>query len=253
MCYLSTKLKKGHRMLPNFFKKLTSLFVTKSDSNLEYEKIRAPSDYSPWNLDKEFQRVLSEISGFTLVDKFRCYELWKLVEESAKLQDGHFIEIGVWRGGTGALIAQKVKNLGLSNKVYLCDTFTGIVKTTKFDTSYFGGEHNDTSLVLVKDFIFNKFKLDNVEILEGIFPDQTGNKVKDLKFRFVHVDVDVYQSAKDLVEWIWDKMVPGAIMVYDDYGFSSCSGITKYVNEQRLLKDRLVIHNLNGHAIVIKL
>jgi len=47
-------------------------------------------------------------------------------------------------------------------------------------------------------------------------------------------------------------MVPGGIIVYDDYGFSSCAGITKYVNEQVMCKDRVVIHNLNGHAIVIK-
>ena len=42
-------------------------------------------------------------------------------------------------------------------------------------------------------------------------------------------------------------------MVYDDYGFYGCDGITKYVEEQMMRKDRLVIHNLNGHAIILKL
>jgi hypothetical protein len=32
-----------------------------------------------------------------------------------------------------------------------------------------------------------------------------------------------------------------------------CEGITRFVNEQVPMPDRLVIHNLNGHAIVIKL
>jgi O-methyltransferase len=41
--------------------------------------------------------------------------------------------------------------------------------------------------------------------------------------------------------------------VYDDYGFASCDGVTRAVNEQRSLADRIVFHNLNGHAVVIKL
>lgn len=95
--------------------------------------------------------------------------------------------------------------------------------------------------------------LNNVEILEGIFPDQTGRRLEGLQFRFCHIDVDVYQSAKDIVDWIWDKMVPGGIVVYDDYGFDTCDGITQFVEEQMTYTDRLVIHNLNGHAIVFKL
>jgi O-methyltransferase len=44
----------------------------------------------------------------------------------------------------------------------------------------------------------------------------------------------------------------GGMIVYDDYGFQSCGGVTKYVNEQRSLPGRIVLHNLNGHAIVVK-
>jgi O-methyltransferase len=47
-------------------------------------------------------------------------------------------------------------------------------------------------------------------------------------------------------------MVPWGIIVYDDYGFSGCEGITRYVNEQIGKRDRLVLHNLNGHAVVVK-
>ena len=47
-------------------------------------------------------------------------------------------------------------------------------------------------------------------------------------------------------------MVPGGIIVYDDYDFSTADGVTKYVEKQRNCSDRVIIHNLNGHAIVIK-
>jgi O-methyltransferase len=218
-----------------------------------YEPVLPAATYSPWNKDPRFLEMLAAIEGRTLVDKYRCFELWKLVEQVSKLKNGSIIEIGVWRGGTGALIAKQAGNCGIKEKVFLCDTFTGVVKTGAKDSSYSGGEHADTSRQAVEKLLFTQLKLDNVEILEGIFPDQTGHQVEGLKFRLCHVDVDVYQSAKDIVAWIWDNMVPGGIMVYDDYGFCTCDGITKYVEEQMMCSDRLVFHNLNGHAIIVKL
>jgi O-methyltransferase len=219
----------------------------------EYGLVLPGASYSPWNKDTLFKEMLTSIEGFTMVDKYRCFELWKLVEQAAKLKHGSLIEIGVWRGGTGALIAKQASNCGIRDKVFLCDTFAGVPKATEMDSTYIGGEHADTSRRLVEELIVNKCKLDNTEILEGIFPEQTGFRLEDQRFRFCHIDVDVYQSAKDIVEWIWARMVRGGIMVYDDYGFKSCSGIVRYVEEQMLHKDRIVIHNLNGHAIVLKM
>jgi O-methyltransferase len=219
----------------------------------DYGAVLPYATYSPWNKDDLFQAIYASIKPFTLVDEYRCFELWKLVEQVAKLNSGAIIEIGVWRGGTGALIARQAKNCGIEDKVFLCDTFAGVVKAGERDSRYKGGEHSDTSRQGVEELILKRMNLDNVEILEGIFPDQTGHRVDSMQFRFCHIDVDVYQSAKDIVDWIWDKMVPGGITVYDDYGFDGCDGIAKYVDEQRKCIDRLVIHNLNGHAIILKL
>lgn len=94
--------------------------------------------------------------------------------------------------------------------------------------------------------------LDNTKILAGIFPEETGKLVAEEIFRFCHIDVDVYQSAKDVMEWLWPKLVSGGIVVFDDYGFHGCDGVTRFVNEERSKKDRIIIHNLNGHAIMIK-
>jgi O-methyltransferase len=219
----------------------------------QYQAIRPTSTYNPWNKDKLFSQTYQTIQKFTLVDKYRCFELWELVKQSSKLANGAIIEIGVWRGGTGALIAKQAKKCGIPSKVYLCDTLTGLVKTGPRDSIYKGSEHANTSREIVENLIYGQMNLDNVRILEGIFPDQTGDEVKNLQFRFCHIDVDVYQSAKDIADYIWNKMVSGGIIVYDDYGSWGCDGITKYVDEQMLYKDRVVIYNLNGHAIVIKL
>jgi O-methyltransferase len=225
----------------------------KFPAGVEYAPVTPAATYSPWNKDCLFQQVYALVQGYTLVDKYRCYELWKLIEQSAKLNNGSIIEIGVWRGGTGALIAGQAKKCDIGDKVFLCDTFTGVEKAGPKDSSYKGGEHADTTRQVVEELIFKRMNLDNVEILEGIFPDQTAHLIEGCNFRFYHIDVDVYQSAKDIVDWIWDRIVPGGMVVYDDYGFESCDGITKYVEEQMNFKDRLIFHNLNGHAIILKL
>ncbi len=71
-------------------------------------------------------------------------------------------------------------------------------------------------------------------------------------FGYCHIDVDVYQSAKN-IDWIREKMIVGGVIFFDDYGFHTCDGITTYVNEQRSLTERIVIHNPNGHPIMFKL
>lgn len=95
--------------------------------------------------------------------------------------------------------------------------------------------------------------LKNVQILEGIFPDETSKTIENKSFSLCHIDVDVYKSAKDIVKWVWPRLVDNGIIIFDDYGFQGCEGITAFVNEEINKKDRLVIHNLNGHAIMIKL
>jgi O-methyltransferase len=217
----------------------------------EYGQILPHATYSPWNMDSDFCAVSEIIKDHTLVDNFRCYELWTLVEQSAKLT-GDIIEIGTWRGGTGALMAVQAARCGIDGKVYLCDTFTGVVKSSDKDTYYNDGEHADVSLEGVRNLIDRQLGLNNVEILQGMFPEDTGHQVAQNRFRLCHIDVDVYQSASDILDWVWERLVPGGIVVYDDYGFQSCDGIRKHVNEIKSRKDGIVLHNLNGHAIVMK-
>jgi O-methyltransferase len=229
------------------------IFRIYKPNNNSYEEVKPWATYSPWNNDRAFVSVFEKINKNTLIDKYRCFELWSLIKQSSKLSSGSIIEIGVWRGGSGALMAQQAKNCGISAPIYLCDTFKGMVKSGKNDSFIKDNVLSDTSIKIVEDLLLNNLKLNNVRILEGVFPDESSHRVENETFRFCHIDVDVYESAKDITDWIWDKIVPGGIIVYDDYGFDGTDGITKYVEEQMLYTDRLILHNLNGHAVIIKL
>jgi len=111
----------------------------------EHQTITPLASYAPWNLDPLFAKVYEQCRTHTLVDIYRCYEIWSTVGEAAKLEQGDLMEVGVWRGGSGAVIAAQSARLIPSAEVVLCDTFTGVVKTGAQDTFYKDGMHGDTS------------------------------------------------------------------------------------------------------------
>ncbi len=206
--------------------------------------------YSPWLLDSAFMDCHRVIKDYTLVDLYRCYELWHLLGQTAGLP-GDVLEVGTWRGGTGALLGHRAQLLGLDCSVFLCDTFAGVVKTGDEDVAYSGGEHADTSLPVVRDLL-GRLDVSNVTILQGIFPEDTAEQVADRTFRLCHIDVDVYQSGKDVLNWVWPRLPVGGLVVFDDFGFASTTGITQLVHEQEQRDDLVCVQNLNGHAVFIK-
>jgi O-methyltransferase len=239
-------------LLRRFINRMGYVVYRKPAGAGAYGVVLPEANYTPWESDAGFLQVYRQIRTHTLVDVYRCYELWTLVAQSAKLE-GALLEVGVWRGGTGALIAQRAALSGIREPVYLCDTFKGVVKTGAKDSSYSDGKHADTSRAAVESLVHDQLGLQNVTVMEGRFPEETAARIVDARFRFCHIDVDVYDSAKGVAEWVWSRLAVGGLIVYDDYGFLWCDGVTRYVEEQRGAPDRLILHNLNGHAVVIKI
>lgn len=144
---------------------------------------------------------------------------------------------------------------GGSSKLYIADTFQGVVKAgSDKDTRYQGGEHSDASIDQVAK-LFLRLNMPLPDILVGTFPDDHP-EFKIPQLSFVHCDVDAYKSTKDIVEWCLPRLRLGGMVVFDDYGFRGCEGVTRYVNElvNRPSINSLFtcVHNLNGHAILIR-
>ena len=142
-------------------------------------------------------------------------------------------------------------HLDSTSTVYLCDTWKGVVKTGDVDTYYRDGKHDDASREIVEELVA-ALGTDERRAACRASSRRDGRPDRGQTFRLCHFDVDVYQSAKDVLDWVWPRLSPGGVVVFDDYGFPACPGVTKLVDEQRMRDDRLVLHNLNGHGIVVK-
>jgi O-methyltransferase len=213
-----------------------------------HHRILPYATLAPWLNDIEFINIYDKIKSYTLVDLYRCYELWVLAKQTKKVS-GAILEVGVWRGGTGVILAEAAKRSG--KRVFLADTFRGVVKAGANDTAYKGGEHSDTSNELVSGLLCS-LSLEDVILLDGVFPEQTEHFVQE-RIAMLHCDVDVYASAKDVAEWCLPRMGAGSILVFDDYGFYGCEGVTMLCNELRMRDDLMFTHNLNGHAVFFKI
>lgn len=222
-----------------------------ASSDIRHSVVIPTASYSPWLSDPEFQAAYEVLKANTMVDLYRCYELWSLIGQCGRL-GGDILEVGVWRGGTGCLMAVKAKLMGLTNsKIYLADTFSGVVKAGEMDPSYRGGEHADTSIDILQKSL-DALGLDNIRPLVGIFPEETAAPLADARFALCHIDVDVYSSAADVLDWVWPRLLTGGVVVFDDCGGLLTAGVTRLVVERTGTPNALFIYNLNGHAVMVK-
>ena len=131
------------------------------------------------------------------------------------------------------------------------DTFLGVVKAGELDTAYVGGEHSDTSVETIEALLTELGVREDCTLLQGMLLEDTGARGPE-RIALLHCDVDVYESCRGVVGWCLPHLAPGAVLVFDDYGFMSRERVTRFCNELRQQPGLLFIHNLNGHALFVK-
>ncbi len=210
------------------------------------------STYAPWHDDVAFREIYDAVNGSTFVDQYKCYELWEQVGQLAAVP-GDVLEVGVWRGGTSMVIGRRLAQLDPDARMFLADTFQGVAKAGSEDPWYRGGEHADTSPTMVQA-LADRVGV-SVELLIGMFPEDTAARIEDRTFRLVHIDVDVYDSARDTLEWAWPRLSVGGVVVFDDYGSFQCEGVATLGRQLFALNLQVgrLVHNLNGHLVLFKL
>ena len=210
------------------------------------------STYAPWQDDTDFRPPTTQSQGNTLVDVWRCHELWSLVGELREVP-GAILEVGVWRGGTGALIARALPAPRHRRRVYLCDTWEGVVKTGVASTPYYrDGKHDDTSLDIVRNAAA-RLGLGNVECLRGYLPRRHGQQVAGPRRSGCATSTSTSTSRpRTCSSGCGRGCRPRGVVVFDDYGFPACqaSPSSSTSAHLRAATGSLARTTLNGHLVV---
>lgn len=120
-------------------------------------------------------------------------------------KEGMFLEFGVYSGSTINIIADKYRN----EKIYGFDSFEGLPEDWNgwtLEQSYFKTQ----SLPKVRE---------NVILIKGWFDEVLPNFIKQHNedIAFLHVDCDIYSSAKYVLETLGSRIKSGTIIVFDEY------------------------------------
>jgi O-methyltransferase len=204
--------------------------------------------YSPWLGEPSFERVYQRARPFTLVSRDRCYVLWRTLMQAMHL-NGEIVECGVFRGGTALLEAETLRTQESIRHLHLFDTFAGMPATTsgidRFEPGDFGGTSIGSVQALLSPYDF-------VDFHAGYMPD-TFEGLDVNRIAWAHIDVDIYKSVRDCIEFVYPRLLPGGYMVFDDYGFPSCASARRAVDEAFAGRPEVPLCLPTGQCLVVKL
>jgi O-methyltransferase len=203
--------------------------------------------FSPWLGNGEFGRYYKIAAPKTLVSVPRCYILYSLLMQAMNIS-GDVWECGVYKGGTAAMIASILKDGSSSKKLYLFDTFEGMPETDSEKDRFKKGDFSDTTIEAVASYV----GCDDICILRKGFIPATFVGLESASIAFAHIDVDIYKSIFDCLNFIWPRLSLGGFIVFDDYGFPSCPGARAAVDKFFYGQKCIPLCLPTGQAVVFK-
>lgn len=143
---------------------------------------------------------------------------------SASKLSGDFVECGVNKGFMSSAIMTYLDWNSMNRKFYLLDTFKGLEVRYVSEAEKAAGylERNKNSLasgyyVSGADQARRNFaEWKNTVIIEGAIPDSLKD-VDTKSIAFIHMDLNCSPPEVAAMELLWDRLVPGAFVLHDDY------------------------------------
>lgn len=198
-----------------------------------------------WFQDAEFFRAYDRLKP---ADRRRSAERKYFLRSLLSLADGlpgDTAECGVYKGAASWFICQHFVGSGKVHHGF--DSFEGLSSPASIDGSFWRkgdcttGEH--AAYTTLSGF--------PVELHGGWIPDRF-HEVANHRFCFVHVDVDLYAPTRDSIEFFYPRVVPGGVMLFDDYGSSASPGAARAISEFMSDRPEPLVEVPTQQAFVIK-
>ena len=200
-----------------------------------------------WRNDKVFEENYLGLVGddFHSIDrKYTVNQFLQLIKNIP----GDMAECGVYKGATAWFMGAFIQQQGLNKILHVFDSFEGLSKPKSEDGTYWAAGNLAADEAACRN---NLSSFAFVKYYKGWIPDRF-DEVETTRFCFVHIDVDLYQPTLDAISFFYEKLNKGGMMICDDYGFSTCPGAKKAMDDFFANKNEPVIMLTTGQAFIIK-
>ena len=181
------------------------------------------------------------------------YEIYKRVTGLP----GHVVELGVFKAASLVRLAtfRRLLETDTSRRLVGFDAFGQFPHSpdeSPQDSSFiarFEGESGDGLSLEDTHSILSLKGFKNVELIQGDILETLPSWIEsnpEVKVALLHIDTDVYAPTKVALDLLWDRLVPGGILMLDDY--NSVEGETKAVDEL-IERERLSIEKMPYYKI----
>lgn len=181
--------------------------------------------------------------------EWRAYVACWAASKGAAL-DGDFVECGVNRGGLSRAVMHYINFARMTDrKFYLLDTYCGFPERYA-DSAAETNLHDYSECYEAACETFRPFP--NAILVRGIVPDSL-SMVKTQKVCYLSLDMNCAEPEIASAEYFWPKMVSGAVIVHDDYGY-----LNQYMPQKVALDNFAAKHNVEvltlptGQGLVFK-
>jgi hypothetical protein len=174
--------------------------------------------------DEQFWRILPEVYNYTQLSMETIWSLYEAVRYiTIKGIKGDIVECGVFLGGAMMLIVKTLQSLNVTDrKLWLYDSFAGFVgQQAPDDISWMGdkvaGTLPDFTVIVSENMKSTGYPEGNYRICKGdIEVLAPANENGDIAI--LRLDTDTYFSTRAELEHFYPKLVPGGVIIIDDYG-----------------------------------
>lgn len=174
-------------------------------------------------IESRFSRIYHKFRDFTMMPE-ESYVHTLQVAATAVGLEGCVVECGVWRGGTAAGL---LSVLGTSRKLYLFDSFAGLPPAQQIDgkaaieyQKNTGGPWYFNNCQAPPCYVEKALDLVGAldyEIRSGWFSDTLPQFHTSQPIAVLHLDADWYDSVFICLDYLFDSVAPGGVIIVDDY------------------------------------
>lgn len=181
--------------------------------------------------------------------RWRAYLVCWCAEWASSLE-GDFVECGVNKGGNARMI---IEYLGLQNgtrNFFLLDTFEGFADALLLpEEKRVAANYQYPNCLAEVRNTFAPYPF--VHIIPGAVPG-TLPEIKTERIAFLSIDMNCVEPEIAAATHLWDRVVPGGIIILDDYGFSQHHLQKKAFDQFAQTKGVRILSLPTGQGLIFK-